>query len=165
MLTVVGLGSQLSGDDAVGLILVDRLGERLADLPLTCVRWPDADPLTLAHDLLALPGAVVLVDCADMGLPPGSHRLLGLDEVRLNVRLRPVSVHGIGVAEALELARRLGFAQPVHLFAVQPYSVEPAAPLSRELDAELPTLVDALAVAVGRLARRGAPEPPARRSA
>jgi hydrogenase maturation protease len=147
-LNVVGLGSELSGDDAVGLVLVERLSGRLAGTPVSCLLWSDVDALTAAHDLLALEGAVLLVDCADMGLEPGSYRLLAQSGVRLQVKHSAVSVHGIGVAEALELARRLGFVQPLHLFAVQPFQLEPGTSLSNELQARLPALEDALAAAV-----------------
>jgi hydrogenase maturation protease len=147
-LNVVGLGSELSGDDAVGLVLVERLRRRVVGRSVSCLLWPNADALTAAHDLLALEGAVLLVDCADMGLEPGSHRLLLQSQVRLQVKHSAVSVHGIGVPEALELARRLGFARPVHLFAVQPFRLEPGTPLSTELQARLPALDDALTAAV-----------------
>ena len=161
-LTVVGLGSELSGDDTVGLMLVARLDAEQRDPRITCRLWPDADALTVAHDLLALDEAVLFVDCADMGLPPGSHRLLALPAVRLKVTHSPLSVHGLGVAEALELCRRLGFAQPVHLFAVQPYGLAPGTSLSPEMAAQLPALGAALAQAARDL---GSPGPSAAGSA
>jgi hydrogenase maturation protease len=147
-LTVVGLGSELSGDDAIGLVLVERLRGRLAADAVTCVAWPDADALTIAHELLALRDAVLLVDCAEMGLPPASSRLLDRDEVRLGVKDSPVSVHGIGLAEALELASRLGLEAPVRFFAVQPCRLDPGTALSPELETHLPALTDALVEAV-----------------
>jgi hydrogenase maturation protease len=163
--TVVGLGSEVAGDDAIGLALVEKVRERLEsprrvplraaasdDEPVACVLWPDADALTVAHDLLEMTGAVLLVDCADMGLAPGSARLLGAAEVRVKVKHSPVSVHGLGLAEALELARRLGFTQPVHFFAVQPYDLAPGTGLSAEMAARLPELVVDLEGAARRLA-------------
>ena len=150
--TVVGLGSEVSGDDAVGLILVDQVQGRLQGAPVTCVRWPEADALTVAHDLLALDDGVLLVDCADLGLEPGSARLLWSGDVRLKVKHSPVSVHGIGLAEGLELAARLGFTRPVHLFAVQPADLAPGTRLSEALQARLPALVAELEAAARRLA-------------
>lgn len=146
-LTVIGLGSELSGDDAVGLVLVERLRDRLTSDDagrVSCVAWPDADALTIAHDLLELRGGVLLVDCAEMGLPPASGRLLERDRVRLEVKGSPVSVHGIGLAEALELASRLGLDAPVRFFGVQPCRLDPGTTLSPEMQAHLPALTDAL---------------------
>jgi hydrogenase maturation protease len=140
-LTVIGLGSELAGDDAIGLILVEQVAGRLGGAPTTCVQWPDADALTVANDLLALETDVLLVDCADMGLAPGSARLLAAGEVRVHVKHSPVSVHGLGIAEALELARRLGFHRQVHFFAVQPYGLAPGAPLTAALAERVPELV------------------------
>jgi hydrogenase maturation protease len=159
--TVVGLGSEAAGDDAIGLILVDQLQERLQRprpgwerAAATCVLWPEADALTVAYDLLALGDGVLLVDCADLGLEPGSARLLAPGEVRVTVKHSPVSVHGIGLAEGLELAARLGFSRPVHLFAVQPADLAPGAPLSAPLRERLPGLLDELEAAARRLAGR-----------
>jgi len=99
-----------------------------------------------------------------MGLEPGSHRLLLQSQLRLQVKRSAVSVHGLGMAEALELARRLGFAQPVHLFAVQPCQLKPGTPLSSKLRTRLPALEDALAAAVERLAGSTLLGEPRRRS-
>jgi hydrogenase maturation protease len=156
--TVVGLGSEFAGDDAIGLILVDQVRGRLDDAPVTCVLWPEADALTVAHDLLALDDAVLLVDCADLGLEPGRARLLRATDVHLKVKDSPVSVHGLGLAEGLELASRLGFARPVHLFAVQPADLAPGAALSAPLAARLPALVAELAEAARRLAHGTGPD-------
>jgi hydrogenase maturation protease len=154
-LTVVGLGSELSGDDAIGLVLVERLRGRLADAAgVACVCWPDADALTIAHDLLELRGAVLLVDCAEMGLPPATCRVLDRGQVRLHVKESPVSVHGIGLAEALELAAALGLRAAVRLFAVQPGRLDPGAPLSAEVEAQLLALVAALEEATRESSRR-----------
>jgi hydrogenase maturation protease len=155
-LTVVGLGSELSGDDAVGLALVERLRRRVADAPIDCTMWPDADALIVAHDLLALDTPSLLVDCAEMGLPPGSHRLLERRHARLGIKHSAISVHGIGLAEAIELAETLGLQQAVHLFTVQPHSVEPAASLSPAMKLLLPALLDALEAASRALAARSA---------
>lgn len=152
--TVVGLGSEAAGDDAIGLILVSQLRERLVarGAPVSCVVWPEADALTVAHDLLGVTTPVLLVDCADLGLDPGSARLLEAAAVRLQVKQSPVSVHGIGLAEGLELAARLGFDRPVHFFAVQPADLSPGAGLSAPLAARVPALVTELEAATLRLA-------------
>jgi hydrogenase maturation protease len=157
--TVVGLGSEVAGDDAIGLTLVEQLQGRLADAPITCVLWPEADALTIAHDLLGMTDAVLLVDCADMGLAPGSARLLPSAQVRLQVKHSPVSVHGIGLAEALELALALGFAGPVHFFAVQPYDLQPGTRLSADMATRVPGLVAELERAARELAAAAAGGP------
>jgi hypothetical protein len=75
--------------------------------------------------------------------------------VRLKVKDSPVSVHGIGLAEGLELAARLGFARPVHLFAVQPADLAPGTRLSEPLAARVPALVTELEAAARQLAGAG----------
>ena len=152
-LAVIGLGSELAGDDAIGLTLVSQLEERLRGEPVEFLRWPDADALSIAHDLLSLGRPALLVDCADMGLPPGGHRLFAPDEVKLEVKDSPVSVHGVGIAEALALASALGFRGPLRFFGVQPFDLSYGAPLSAAMQARVDDLLEALGQATRRCLR------------
>ena len=140
-LLVAGVGSRLSRDDAIGLELVATL-----DPPpwVECRLWEDADALTLAADLLDLDQTTLVVDCARMGLPPGSARCFAPTEAHLGSRLRALSSHGLGLAEALEIARRLGLAQQVHLFGVQPFDLDRGPGLSPPMTARLPALLGQL---------------------
>lgn len=148
MLTVAGVGSHLRGDDAVGL----RLVERLPDCgQVARVLWEDADALSLTHELLGLDGPALIVDCADMGLPPGEFRVFDETAVRLVTRADTVSTHGFGLADALALARELGFGQAVTFFGVQPQQLELAGELSPLLAARFDALRSALASTVAGL--------------
>ncbi len=143
---LAGVGSRLSTDDAIGLELVARL----APLPpgVEARLWEDADALTLAAGLLDLDRPALIVDCADMGLAPGGARLFRDSDARLGRRLRALSTHGLGLAEALDIARRLGLAWPVHLFGVQPFHLGPGARLSPPMQTRLPALLDELGAAL-----------------
>lgn len=149
-LAVIGLGSELAGDDAIGLTLVSRLAERLRGASVEFLHWPDADALSIAYDLMSLGRPALLVDCADMGLPPGSHRLFAPDEVKLVVKHSPVSVHGLGIAEALGLASALGFGGPLRFFGVQPFDLSYGTPLSAAMQARFEDLLEALGQATRR---------------
>jgi hydrogenase maturation protease len=101
---VIGVGNRLRGDDAVGLVVAERLQRRRGA------------PRVVRHDgdLFGLPdlwkGAevAVLVDALSSPDAPGTFR-------RFDVRESPLprvgfrcSTHGVGVAEAVELARVRG---------------------------------------------------------
>lgn len=155
---LVGIGSRASGDDAVGLVLVEQQRET----PEVGVEiWEDRDALDVAGALVELGErdgqvSVVLVDCAEMGLAPGSWRAFDLNDAALAERAGGSSVHGVGLADGLALARALGFENPVRIFAVQPFAVDPGRlSLSLAMATRLPSLRAALAdeLAVFRQAR------------
>lgn len=150
-LVVAAVGSRLAHDDAVGLELVEAL---IPPAGVTRLLWEDADALTLAHELLQLSHPLLLIDCADLGLPAGQWRHLDLAEVRLGQAWGSVSCHGLGLAEALEIARQLGFEQRVQLFLVQPYDLLPGSGLSPEMRLRFPELQQALQATVAQLLPR-----------
>ncbi len=147
-LTVAGIGSQVSCDDGIGLTLVRALSERPLLSGITARLWEDADALTLAHLLLESEQPVLLVDCADMRLDSGCWRLFSDANAGLNMQSRTLSTHGLGLAEALSIARTLGLAQRVHIFGIQPFDLAPICDLSPEMKQRLPRLLRALEGAV-----------------
>lgn len=143
-LVVIGIGCQSAGDDAVGLHLVEALAADPPSGELTCLRWEDADALTVAHDLLLLQDPVLMVDCLDFAGIAGAHLVVEDAARRLLLAGRSVSCHGFGLPEALALAEALGFGQRVDVFGVQPASLGPVFGLSAPLRRALPALVKAL---------------------
>lgn len=98
---VIALGQAAAGDDGVGLAVLDALRERGVPADVECLRAPEDVALV---SLLETRAPVVLVD-AVLDAPAG--RVLVLSPADLAAHGRAVSTHGIGVAEALELARTL----------------------------------------------------------
>lgn len=118
-ISVIGIGNDARGDDAVGLVVARRLqrntpegvtvqvirGEGLSLLE----RWQGAD-------------AVILIDASSSGAAPGTiYRLEPLAKP-IPSGLFPCSTHTFGVAEAVELARVLQQLPP-HLIV---YGIEGA---------------------------------------
>jgi hydrogenase maturation protease len=95
---VVGIGQPAAGDDGVGLAVARALAARGAP-----VRESADASIVLA--LLEAGRRVVIVDAVVGGGAPGT--VLRLDPGALASGPAPLSSHGIGVAEALELARTL----------------------------------------------------------
>jgi hydrogenase maturation protease len=97
---IIALGQEAAGDDGVGLAVLDAL--RVRGVPA------DVELLRVAEDtalvpLFETPAPVVLVD-AVLRSPPGE--IVELTPEELAPRgLHAVSTHGLGVAQALELAR------------------------------------------------------------
>jgi hydrogenase maturation protease len=99
---VIALGQAAAGDDGVGLAVLERLRERGTPEGVELVRAPDDSALVT---LLETPAAVVMLD-AILGTPPGE--VLELSPAELAHRTaRALSTHGMGVPEAVALARVL----------------------------------------------------------
>ena len=95
---VVGIGQLAAGDDGVGLAVARALAARGHE-----VRESADASAVLA--LLEAARRVVIVDAVVGGGAPGA--VLRLDPAALAAGPAPLSSHGIGVAEAIELARTL----------------------------------------------------------
>jgi len=107
---VIGVGNEFRRDDGVGWTVVARLRERAADRPLpagTSFATCDGDPGRLIG-LWEGARLAVVVDAAHThpGTPGRVHRL-ELDSGHLAPQ-STTSSHGLGLGEAVELARVLG---------------------------------------------------------
>ncbi|MBF0137094.1 MAG: hydrogenase maturation protease [Magnetococcus sp. DMHC-1] len=148
---VVGIGSRYGRDDAIGLALVEALPTISDQHRVTSLLWEDADALTLAHDLLELSGPVLIVDCADMGLESGAWRFFSWAAEEDQPHRSSISTHGLGMAEAIALARGLGFVHAVHVFGIQPFDLSPVPGLTPEMRERFPHVLAALVATVDRL--------------
>ena len=103
---VVGVGSELRGDDAAGLLVARLLRDAVP--PGVDVRESDGDVGRLL-ELMDGVDRLLLVDAAADGRAPGTVRRLGPAGAGTTAR---ASTHLLGVAEALGLATALGGLPP-----------------------------------------------------
>lgn len=139
-LTIIGMGSRLCGDDAIGLAILDALQEEAgSDLELI---EGGLDALA-ALESMAGRDQVILVDATRMGLDPGSVRAFMADQVNLQVREDHLSLHGIGLSEALEMGERLGLLPSnLKIIGIQPLSINVGTGLSEPVQAAIPEVLD-----------------------
>lgn len=121
---VIGIGNVLLRDDGVGVVVARRLGEALAaGIPAVPAGTRVVDGGTLGLDLLPMfgeAGQVVLIDAVDVGLEPGTVTVLR-DEAVQAAFSGHVSVHQIGVADLVAVARLSGTMPPkLSLIGIQP---------------------------------------------
>ncbi len=140
---LIAVGNTFYGDDGVGAAVLDYVS--------TSGLWPGAELVDLQTDALALidhldmDGWNVVVDAANMGLEPGTVVAFGPDEVRLKIKTDHLSMHGFGLAEAFDLARRLGkLPSRVLVVGVEPARVEINTGLSAQVAAAVPRVVAAI---------------------
>lgn len=154
---ILGLGSPLRGDDAIGLKVVEAL--RSQHLP------PGTDLVdggTAGLEIvLELQGhsTVIAIDCAMFGGVPGEVRCFDLLDQEL-ARTDWSAGHAHGLAAAIELSRALGtLPNRMSLFAIEPGSLEYNAQLSEAVGRALPVVIgsilELLAAREGSACRRG----------
>lgn len=141
---VIGVGNELRGDDRAGIEVARRVA-RAGVAPGIAVRECQAEPIMLLEQWSGARGAV-LVDTMRSGAAPGTVRRFDVSRRPLPAQLGgPSSTHAIGLGEAIELGRGLGrLPERVIVYAVEGSSFAAGDPLSDELAARLPGLIDAV---------------------
>ena len=111
-LLFVGVGNVLKSDDGVGVIICRQIIESNNISALT-VEVSIENYIGKINSLD--PGAIVILDCMEMGSPPGSCRLIALDDVE-DITF---NTHNISLARLGEF-----FKTPTFILGIQPLSVE-----------------------------------------
>ncbi len=84
---VLGIGNRLGGDDAAGALVVDILDQKGQRLNASVVNEVTATDAGTAPESYASvirrqrPDVLIMVDAADMGLPPGAVRIVTPDRI------------------------------------------------------------------------------------
>lgn len=106
---VIGIGNPERGDDAAGRAVARQLyGTLPADV---AVEELDGEATALLAAFAGVDTAFLIDACAS-GMPAGTIHCLDLREASLPQAAATMSSHGLGVAEAIELARALGQLPP-----------------------------------------------------
>ncbi len=151
---VVGIGHDDRGDDAAGPLTVRLLARAWGDLlpPHVAVRTWRGDPLGLIDAWSGIE-RLVLVDAVVSGAAPGTCRRYGVDAPFATGA--GASTHGVGLADALALARSLGRLPPtVEVWGIEAAEFTVGAPPSAAVATAAADLAARLAEALGR---KGAP--------
>jgi hydrogenase maturation protease len=140
---VVGLGNPLRGDDGVGVRVVQALGER--GLPEGVEVVDAGTPGLGLIGLMEGCQRVLVVDAANVNRIPGQFVRFTGDELLLRGDRQSLSIHAAGLEDALLLAQALDLLpRELIVFGVQPANLNWDSSLSPEVQASLPSLVEAV---------------------
>jgi hydrogenase maturation protease len=130
---VIGIGNPDRGDDDAGRAVTQRLrGALPADVEIVVHDGETAGLVALLDGV----AAAFLVDACASGVPAGTVRRYDVAEEPLPVASFGLSSHGLGLAEAIELARALGQLPPsCVVYAIEGESFAIGAPLSPKVAA------------------------------
>ena len=134
---VIGLGNPLMSDEGIGVLLVQRLMEKLPGREDVEFYDGGTGGMNLLYKIENR-DKVVLIDCAKMGQQPGTIRRFTPDQVRSIKQLGHFSLHEVDILKVLELAAQFDTApKEVVLFGIEPQSLELASELSKTLADQL----------------------------
>ncbi|MGI9436372.1 MAG: hydrogenase maturation protease [Geminicoccaceae bacterium] len=146
-LLIIGVGNPDRGDDGAGRAVIVALRERLG------ARMKNNDPALIEHcgeatslvEVMKDFSDVVIVDAADFGAEPGSHRRFDVGLSTLPAELTGMSSHGFGIPQAIELARALGtLPQHCSVYAIQAATFD----AGESLSPDVATAVDIVAAEI-----------------
>jgi len=140
---VLGVGSELRADDAAGLRAAESL--RRMRLPRVRVLQGGAAPENVTGEIRRLaPSHLLVIDAADMGLPPGTIQLLRQDDLGGS---KP-GTHGISLGILLQyLSQDMSFQAVV--VGIQPSSLEAGGPVSAPVSEAVAEVARAVQAALG----------------
>ena len=135
---LVGVGSHMAGDDAVGPRVVEHILVNRLDLDFEAVDL-STDALSLVAYLDAETEAVLVVDAAHLGLAAGDYRIFAPEEAETQKELSGLTTHEGDVLRVLELARQAGLSiPPVAIMGIEPCDMESGMELSERLAERVP---------------------------
>ena len=137
---IVGIGSILRGDDAVGTRVIDELEKE--NLPGD-VKLHSGDISGL--DLLKVfPGndRVIIIDAADMGEEPGTVKVFESKDIKKASFNDHFSTHGMALLETLTLAERLEMDCRITIVGVQPFDTEFNLEMSEGMLKRVPEVIE-----------------------
>jgi len=140
MLTVIGIGNRLRGDDALGPLVIDELKlMNGSDLELVDV---GSDALSILEHL-SDKKKVVIIDACKMGREPGSVVSFSPEEADVVLDHDPLSLHGLGLAEALRMAGSLQMLpEDLKIIGIEPESIQFNSQLSRTAQQAMKMIIE-----------------------
>jgi hydrogenase 3 maturation protease len=141
---VLGIGNRLGGDDAAGTCLVDMLNQQqhkaktLRSAEITAIDAGTAPESYTSVIRQHRPELLVLVDAADMGLPPGALRTIPPHKISV----LSFSTHHMPLSMFMSYVEE--FCGKVRLIGVQPERTEVGGRLSRAVRKGMTELAEAI---------------------
>ena len=137
---VIGIGNSLAADDGAGPAVVEEL-----------LRHPIPDSVEVisagADGLAAIQymeddGDVIIVDAVCMGARPGTVLTFPAKTAKVRIRADVLSLHGIGLSYALELADKMRMPARVTIVGIEPETVDPCREMSEAVRRAVNEAVD-----------------------
>ncbi len=146
---ILGVGNILLSDEGVGVRVVEELRRRYAFPPNVEV----VEGGTAAFQLLTLieeADHLIVVDAAELGAAPGTIFRAEFREGGARFASK-TSLHEVGLLEVLSLAQLHSRCPPTVIIGMQPKDFSPSLSLCPELEASIPSAVEAVLAEMEKL--------------
>ncbi|MCK4796475.1 MAG: hydrogenase maturation protease [Spirochaetes bacterium] len=137
---ILGIGNPIRKDDGIGPAIITHLQN---SREYNHVDFLDGgtDGLSLIEYIKDYK-KVIIIDAVDMGASPGDIRLFSPDEVKLNIITESLSTHGFGLAEVIDLIKKLGIKVDLKIIGIQPKDISLGQGLNKEISAKIGEIID-----------------------
>ncbi len=127
---LIGVGNCTASDDGVGPRIVELIAEQGLERGFRAIDL-SSDTFSLVSYLEPATEAILIVDSALMGLPPGETRFFSPSEAGAPTPPAALSTHQSDILAVLELARMVGYpVPPLAIMGIEPATVAPGMSLS-----------------------------------
>ncbi len=135
---LIGVGNCTASDDGVGPRIVELIAEQGLEHGFRAIDL-SGDTFSLVSYLEPATEAILVVDSALMGLPPGEARFFSPADVDVRTPPAGLSTHESDILAVLELARAIGYpVPPLAVMGIEPATVEPGMSLSPAIADRVP---------------------------
>ena len=145
---VIGLGNPLMADEGIGTAVVGALAglAEAGKLPTDNIEYLDGGcgGMYLLHSIAGRK-KVILIDCAKMGLTPGTIRRFTPDEVNTVKQMTHLSLHEVDILRVIELSQMIDQCpDEIIIFGVQPEKIDAQMCLTETLQQRMPEYLAAI---------------------
>jgi len=137
---IIAVGNDIYGDDGIGKAVIDELNQMPEMKDIEMIDG-DTDALGLI-DHFENTDHVILIDAAQMGEKPGTVKVFNKDEIRLNIKMDHLTVHGISLAETFEIAQTVEkLPKKVTIIGIEPQNIGISEKLSDTVKQSIPIII------------------------
>ncbi len=117
-------------DEGIGVLLVEKLAAAAEEYPHAEFIDAGTGGMNILH-LIADAKKAILIDCAFMGMTPGTIKKFSPDDVNSVKQLAHASLHEADILAVIDLAKRLGQCpREIVIFGIEPEIIEAGQALS-----------------------------------
>ena len=140
LIKVIAVGNDLYGDDGIGNAVLQAL-EQIPDMKNIELIDGATDALGLI-DHFSETDHVIIVDAAQMGEKPGTVKVFSKEEVKLKIKMDHLSVHGISLAETIDIAQAVdSLPKNITIIGIEPKNIGISQNLSDVVTQSIPEVV------------------------
>lgn len=137
---IIAVGNDLYGDDGIGNTILEEL-DHMPEMQNIELIDGATDALGLI-DHFEKDDHIILIDAAQMSEKPGTVKVFTKDEVKLNIKMDHLTVHGISLAETFDIATAVDrMPKKITIIGIEPENIGIFEKLSDTVKQSIPKII------------------------